>query len=112
MTDADILLALGAQQAMADTLASQANTLSGISETLTNISVNQARMEERIIIILEDNKGRDSEISQLRARVNKLDNLVTLNKFVLNFYPQILWLVGTAFLAGGGAIYTFTELIK
>ena len=94
MTDADIMLALGAQQAMADTLALQAVTLSDISKTLADQRVDQGKIEVRIITILEDNKSRDSEVSQLRGRIQKLDNMVALNKFALNFYPQILWLIG------------------
>ena len=92
MTDMSMVVA--AQQAMADTLSSQANTLSNISDTILNLSVNQGRQDERIINILEDNKSRDNEVSQLRGRIEKLHNIVTLNKFAINFYPQIVWLIG------------------
>ena len=94
MTDADMSMVVATQTAMAETLSQQAVTLSDISRTLADQRVDQVRIEERIINILEDNKSRDSEVSQLRGRIQKLDNMVTLNKFALNFYPQILWLIG------------------
>lgn len=94
MTDTDMSMVVATQMAMAETLTQQAVTLSDISKTLADQRVDQGKIEVRIINILEDNKSRDSEVSQLRGRIQKLDNMVALNKFALNFYPQILWLMG------------------
>jgi len=97
MNDEDLGKLVATQSAMSNSMAAQSKTLSDISETLMAIQVIQGRHEERLIGILENNQRLESEVSILGGRVQKLENITTLNKFTLNFYPQALIIIGSVF---------------
>lgn len=110
--EGDFSLVISTQAAMSETLASQAATLADISSTLTRISVAQARTEERLIGILEDNQRFEASMSDLGGRVRTLETLTSINKFALNFYPQVIIIISGTLVFGFCAGLGIMELME
>ena len=111
MTDIDrsVEFIMATQSAMADSMATQSKTLADMAKTLMHISVEQAKMGERIVTIFEDNKGRDGEMSRLRMRTRNLENASSINHFVRDFAPKYVAALATTAVACVTGTYYFIE---
>lgn len=107
----DVTRVVATQSVMSQQLAEQSLMLTDISKTLAGIHVVQATQGERLMGILENNQRRDNDVLLLSGRVRKLENITALNKFALNFYPQVVIIIAGVFVFAFGVGMGIVELI-
>lgn len=98
------------QASMAEALATQGNTLADISKTLAKISVDQGKMEERIISIFENNQRIETTLSRHGAAIRNLENVTNVNKFARQFAPRMFFSLVAAVGVGASVVYAVFEV--
>ncbi|MDB4261574.1 hypothetical protein N9878_01770 [bacterium] len=107
MTNDNDMLAL-----IAKTQADMASTMADMGRSLANMEISHARMDERMITLLENNSRIDGVISDHGSRIRGLENLTNLNKFAVKVGPMMFFALISAFVAGGGIIFSFFKIIS
>ena len=97
--------------AHAKTMANQSETLKDISKTLTAICVDQARAEERIVSILENNQRIEIAVSTVCSRVRNLEDKTTATGVVIGSARMHFASLVSTFVAGGGLVYVCLTII-
>lgn len=111
-SDNSIDLVVVAQTAITETLASQATILQDISQTLTNIAVDQAIMQERFASVLENNQRIEGTISGHGSRIRNLENKVSVHNFTQGFAPRMFFALISAFAVGGSVVYLALQIVS
>lgn len=85
--------------------------LSALARELHLQNANFARIEERLVTLLEDNQRRDSEIRTLKTKVSNLNDTVLINSYAVKLGPKLFFLLFTCISSGGGLVLGTLKLM-
>ncbi len=93
-----------------ETQARMADSMAEMSKTMSEMQVSHARMDERMLTLLENNKVIDATISNHGVRIVSLENLTSVNKFARQFAPKMFFALIAAAGVGASAVFAVLEI--
>mgnify|MGYP007072230315 FL=1 len=92
---------------MASTNAERMDRIETKIDKLSEVLVQMARVEERLVNQEEDHKVLRKDIYNLYDKVSEMEKIVQKNQITVNIINRISWIIITGVVGGFGTVITY-----